>query len=367
MQFKAYARAHGIPHKWKEEDKGYVAIWYGYWNSEDVETNHQDYHHLLRVGLLIAFTLLNITVTLLLLRFVPQYYNHTVKTLAKSSSHGINISWALILFIIGWNTMVYTFYIISYGFTLHSLREHCFKTDPSSSCAPDFSTDLYRDDLFSYITKVVTLVITMVVYLLVAACTPKVSRYPIPYSMQKLCCCLSCVYSCYRSRHSKIIQTIVLWNILLFIHFTAMTTIPVGIFLLLAPARTILVLATFFTLLLSIPVVLTHILEFINSRRRNTDNQSSVFCAYQCIQLTAIITLMVLVITVLLIYAQILLKGANTRGTYGIIWSILPSIILSLVGWYMKWKFSRQQELQEVLNNGYSPLNTDSDSMEEIV
>ena len=366
MQFKAYARAHGIPHKWKEEDKGYVAIWYGYWNSGDV-ANYQDYHHLFRTCLWIVFILLNVTVTLLLLRFVPQYYNHLVKTVAKSSSHGINISWALILFATGWNIILYTFYTFSYGFILYSLRLHCFNMQPCPDCPPEFSTDLYRDDLFSYITKVVTLVITMVVYLLLAACTPKVSRYPIPYSIQKLCCCLSCVCCCCRSRHSKIIQTLVLWNILLFIHFTAMTTIPIGIFLLLAPARTILVLATFFTLLLSIPVVITHILEFINSRRRNTDNQSAVFCAYQCIQLTAIITLMVLVITVLLIYAQMLLKGANTQGAYGIIWSILPSFILSLVGWYMKWKFSRQQELQEVLYNGYSPLETDSDNTEEIV
>ena len=369
VQFKAYARAHGIPQTWKEEDKGYVAIWYGQWNSEDIEINNQNYHHLLRVGLLIVFIILNITVILFLLKFVPQYYNHLVKILAKSSSQGINISWALILFIIGWNGIVYTFYFISYGFILHSFRVHCFKADPSSSCAPELSTALYRDDLVSYITKVVTLVITMVVYLLLAACTPKVSNYPIPYSMQKCCGCLSHVCCCCRSQHSwtKIIQTIVLWNILLFIHFTAMTTIPIGIFLFLSPTRTISVLATFLTLLLSIPVVISHILEFINSQRRNTINQSSVFCMYQCIQLTAIITLMLLVMAVLLIYAQILLKGANTRGVFGITWSFLPSVILTLVGWYMKWKFSRRQEPQEVLNNDYSSLKTDSDSIEEII
>ena len=33
----------------------------------------------------------------------------------------------------------------------------------------------------------------------------------------------------------------------------------------------------------------------------------------------------------------------------------------------MKWKFSRQQELQEVFNGGYTPLEKDSDSTEEIV
>ena len=342
-------------------------MWYGHWNSENF--NHHGYDHQLRVGLLTVFILLNITVTLLLLRFVPQYYSHLVKTVTESSSNAVNLLWALILFTTGWNTIVYTFYILSYGIILYHLRAHCFIIDPTrtSNCSPDLPTALYRDDLRAYVTKVVTLSITLVVYLLLAACTPKVSRYPIPYSIQTLCCCLSCVCCCCRSTHSKIIQTIVLWNILLFIHFTAMTTIPIGTFLLLAPARTILVLATFATFMLSIPVVITHILEVVDSRRRNTvNNQSPAICLNQCIQLTATITLLLLVVIVLVIYTKFLLIGEDTRGFYGIIWSILPSFILSLVGWYMKWKFSRQQELQEVHNSGYSPIGTDSDSIEEM-
>ena len=298
---------------------------------------------------------------------MPQYYSHLVKTVTESSSNAVNIFWALILFTTGWNTIASISYTVSYGIILHQMRAHCFITDPTSNCPPDLPTILYRDDLLAYITKVVTLLITLVVYLLLAACTPKVSRYPIPYSIQKLCCCLSCVCCCCRSAHSKIIQTIVLWNILLFIHYIAMTTIPIGTFLLLAPARTILVLVTYDIFLLSIPVVIAHILEFVNSRRRNTVNRSPATCMYQCIQLTATIALLLLVAIVLAIYAKFLLIGADTRGVYGIVWSILPSFILSLVGWYMKWKFSRQQELQEVLNSGYSTLETDSDSPEEIV
>ena len=341
-------------------------MWYGYWNSEEA-TNYTSRHHLLRVGLLTAFILLNITVTLLLLRFVPQYYSHLVKTVTESSSNAVNIFWALILFTIGWNTITYIFYFGSYGFILYSFRTHYFITDPTARRPPDLPTTLYRDDLLAYVIKVVTLLITLVVYLLLAACTPKVSRYPIPYATQKLCCCLSCVCCCCRSTHSKIIQTIVLWNILLFIHFTAMTTIPIGIFLLLAPAGTILVLTTFATFMLSIPVVIAHILEVVDSRRNNTVNRSPATCINQCIQLTATVALLLLVVTVLVLYAWLLLIGADTRGFYGIVWSILPSFILSLVGWYMKWKFSRQQELQDVLNTGYSPLETDSDNLEEIV
>ena len=332
-------------------------MWYGHWNSEDIIEYQYSNHHMLRFCLLTAFILLNITVTLLLLRFVPQYYSHLVKTVTESSSHAVNIFWALILFTTSWNTLTYISYIVSYNYVLHS---RCFSTELAARCPPDFPTALYRDDLAAYVTKAVTLLITLVVYLLLAACTPKVSRYPIP-------CCLSCVCCCCRPRHSNIIQTIVLWNILLFIHFTAMTTIPIGTFLLLAPARTILVLATFTTFLLLIPVVITHILELVNVRRRNTANRSPNFCMYQCIQLTAIVALLALVVIALYIYAWLLLIGADTRGFYGIIWSILPSFILSLVGWYMKWKFSRQQELQEVLNSGYSPIQTDSDSTEEVV
>ena len=292
-------------------------MWYGYWNSENF--NQHSYHHLLRVCLLTAFIFLNITVTLFLLRFVPQYYSHLVKTVTESSSNAVNIVWALILFTIGWNITVYTIYIVSYGSILHQMTAHCFLIDPTANCSPTLPTALYRDDLKSYVTKAVTLVITLVVYLLLAASSPKVSRYPIPYSIQKLCCCLSCVCCCCRSTHSKIIQTIVLWNILLSIHFIAMTTIPIGTFLLLAPARTFLVLATFATFVLSIPVVITHILEFVNSRRRNIVNQSHVFCICQCIQLIATVALLLLVVIVLTIYTKYLLIGADTRGVYGLI------------------------------------------------
>ena len=338
-------------------------MWYGHWNSEEA-TLHGSNNHFLRLGLLIAFILLNITVILLLLKFVPQYYSQLIKTVTESSSNAVNIFWALILSTTGWNTIVYISYIVFYNHILHS---RCFSTDPGARCPPHFPTALYRDDSEAYITKVVTLLITLVVYLLLAACTPKVSRYPFPCSIRKLCCCLSCVCCCCRSTHSKIIQTIVLWDILLFIHFIAMTTIPIGTFLLLAPARTILVLTTFATFMLSIPVVITHILEVVNTRRNNTVNRSPATCMYQCIQLTATVALLLLVVTVLVIYARMLLIGADTRGFYGIAWSILPSFVLSLVGWYMKRKFSGQQEPQEVLKSGYSLIETDSDSTEEIV
>ena len=251
---------------------------------------------------------------------------------------------------------MYISYIVFYNYILHS---RCFSSDPNARCPKDFPTALYRDDSLAYITKVVTLVISSVVYLLRAACTPTISEYPIPYSIQKICCCLSCIRCCGRSTHSKIVQTIVLWNILLFIHFIAMTTIPIGTFLLLAPARTFLVLATFATFLISVLIVITHILEFVDSQRRN--------CMYRSIQLTVTITLLALVIVVLITYTRALLIGANTQGLYGIIWSILPSSILSLVGWYMKRRFFQQQEPQDHNYKDYLPIGNDSDNTKEVV
>ena len=366
LQFKAYARARGVPHKWKEEDKGYVAMWYGRWNSEGIKHGrHHNYHHLLRVNLLVAFIFLNTTVVFILLRSVPQYYSHLAKTLHESSSLATSTFWAFVLIATGWNTIIYFFSFYLYGIVLHSMGVHCFKA-PFSECHGPFKfpTTLYMDDLASYITKIVILLTALVVYLLLAACTPKVSRYPVPHSVQKLCCCLSCFSCSCTSKDSKIIQTFVLWNILLFVHFLAMTIIPTVIFLLLSPARTIAVFTASVTLFLSILILISHNLEFINSQRTTTGRSYRV---YQCFQLLAVISLLALVIVVLITYTILLMKGANTQGFYGIIWSILPSFLLSLVGWYMKWKFSQQQELQEIFNSGYAPLETDSDSTEENV
>ena len=272
------------------------------------------------------------------------------------------------MFTIGCNSLVHIFYFGFYGIVLYSMSSHCFKIDPLTSCSPDLPTALYKDDLFSYIAKVASLLITLVVYLLLAACTPKVSRYPIPYSIQTLCCCFSC---CCRSNSSKVIQTFVLWNILLFVHFVTMTTIPIVIFILLAPARTIAVLASGITFILITLIVISHVLEMINSRRRNRVNRlPQVCCMYQCIQLTVTVALSALVIVVLTIYHTLLVNGADTQGSGvygGIIWSLLPSFLLTLVGWYMKWKFTQQQELQEVLNNGYSQLENGSDSSEDSI
>ena len=305
MQFKAYARAHGIPHKWKEEDRGYVAIWYGPWNSEEIKpAGHHNYHHILRVNLLITFIFLNITVALILLKSVPQHYSHLAKTLCESSSNAANTFWAFVLLATGCNTLVYLSSVIFYGAVLHSIAAHCYKI-PFAKCHSPFDSanDLYTDNFVSYTTKVITLLITQVIYLLLAACTTKVSRYPIPCSIQKLCCCFSCFCCCCKSKHSKIIQTLILYNILQFVHFTAMTIIPVGIFLLLSPAQTIAVFATFVTVLLLILIVISHTLEFFSSQRRNTANHYfRVYRKYQYIQLLTVVSLLVLIIVVLTSY-----------------------------------------------------------------
>ena len=147
-----------------------------------------------------------------------------------------------------------------------------------------------------------------------------------------------------------------------------MTAIPIVVFIFLAPTKTIAVLATFLTLLLLLLIVITHVLEFVNSRRWIRVNRLPLFCCmHQCIQLTVIVALSALVIVVLVVYYKLLVNGADTQGSgvYGIIWSLLPSLLLTLVGWYMKWKFYQKQELQEVLNSGYSVLENDSDSTEQ--
>ena len=341
-----------MPHEWKDEDKGYVAKGYGFWNSEDAapDPHHDHLRHFIRVNLLIAFVLLNVIVVLLLLRFVPRYYHYLVKSLSKTRfKHAENMFWTFTLFTIGWNILVHVDYCSSYGVVLYTLRSHCFEIDPLASCSPNLPSSLYKDDLSAYITKVASVLITLVVYLLLAAYTPKASRYPIPYSVRRLCCCFGC---CCRSNNSKIIQTFVLWNILLFVHFVTMTTIPIVVFIFLAPAKTIAVLATFITFILITLIVIAHVLEFVNSRRRIRGNQPSQFCCmHQCIQLTVIVAISALVIVVLVVYHTVLVNGTDIHrsGVYGIVWSLLPSFILSLVGWYMKWKFSQQQELQEVL------------------
>ena len=355
-----------MPHKWKDEDKGYVATWYGQWNSEGIKNGrHHNYHHVLRVNFLVAFIFLNMAVVFILLRSVPKYYSHLAKTLYESSPLTTSTFWAFVLIATVWNTIIYFFSFYLYGLVLHSMQVHCFKA-LFSVCHSHvkFPTALYTDDLVSYITKIVILFAALVIYLLLAACTPKVPRYPVPYSLRKLCCCLSYFSCSCISKDSKFIQTFVLWNILLFIHFVAMTVIPLGIFLFLSPARTIAVFTALVTFFLSILTIISHNLEFINSQSATMGRPHRV---YQCFQLLAVISLLGLVIVILIIYTLLLMKGANTQGVYGVVWSILPSFLLSLVGWYMKWKFSHQQELQEICNAGYAPLQTDSDSTEEIV
>ena len=39
MQVKAYVRAHGVPDKWEERDRGYLSLWYNYWASEYIDSH----------------------------------------------------------------------------------------------------------------------------------------------------------------------------------------------------------------------------------------------------------------------------------------------------------------------------------------
>ena len=354
LQLKAYARAHGKPATWNKEDVGYVARRYTYWEIDGLDEYNSP--HYIRIALLGTYILLNITVVLIMMGFIPHYYNRLTEVLAGGNHHASSVYWASVIVAV----VVNFCYILSYYGTFDS-SHIIISPDYILQYTPN-TVPAYKDCMASYYTKAVIMPISCLIELFVAICTPKNPNFPFHWRLTYCHVSRDC---CSTSACSKVIQTLALWNILMFVQLLSMAAIPVCLLLVYAPLRTIPSLAVLATILLSlILVVASFIRPCMPSRAHGHRSWKQ-----QCIRLLVLLSVVMLINVAIIIYV-VFQKAAAREGASGVTLSLLPPVVLSAIGWYIKRKFFKGKTTDR-----YIPLTRrhsvdteqDSDSVEDVV
>ncbi len=295
--------------------------------------------HLLRVTLLFAFVILNITSFFIVARCTPHYYG----TLLTACRNGRKSTYGAIF-------MVATLFN---SLLLWNLGSYAVELQQYSNCSiniQDYCRSVAYKDHVAFLSINVTLIpVLLLLELLVAACTPKEQNYLNEVRVL-----------CYRRRcfktGSSILQTLALWSILACFRTLTQSVISITLMVFYTPARTISACAVLATVSLSMILSVAHILEFFGcSSHRGTTPWKD-----KCLQLFATLSLLTLTNVFLGIYIG-LLRGVG-EGFQGLALSLIPSTILSAVVWYMKTRLfsSRKDVGRSTPRQGQISQQTDS-------
>lgn len=316
MQVLAYAKARGQPNTWSEDDQGYITRWCGFRKMEGLDKYNTP--HILRLALIVTFTILNITLFLCVLQFTPQCYR-TVMTAYRSWEVGEKSTlWGAVLVMI----LFCSFFVWSFGEYVHNLHHGLSASHHASGCSAA------RNDYVVFCIINTTFIPALLFLELVfAICMPKDQALLRSAGVCPRTCC-------------SVFHTLALWSTLASIQILTMFAIPIGLTMIYAPARTISTCAMLATAILSLVLIVAHVIEFCSyfTAKRTLPIQWKA----KILQLFVTLSLLTLINVFLMIYI-FLLRGVG-EGFQNLVLSLLPSTVLSTVVWYAKRRFSRSHQ-----------------------
>ena len=282
--------------------------------------------------LLCAFVFLNILAPIVLAKIIPQYYP---KIKGKASTYDGCLYWAT----------AFTTFIYNVAYTGNSFWNHFGKNLPTITaciihlsmypCTIPASTTVYGDEVNTLFTKVIIIPIAIFVDLFISNYTVRCHfitarlRYDHRYHYWK--------HYMLQSLH-----VLALWNILITIQLTTMTAIPLGVLLLTHTQMTILLLIFLIIVLAGLTLIVAYLMYQCQQPRRRRAFGSPRNCAKTLVHLVLIIAILGLIMMLLGLYELMLLVQVQP-GIKGLVLSLLPSLPLTAVGWYLKWKKSRRK------------------------
>ena len=248
---------------------------YNYWATEGIsDTCKYDTIRTTRILLLILYLSLNLLVPVLLVKFGATCYRKASQNMLVCSPTYL-LYWAVVIVIVFCNNVNFIWSIIVY------------KTQYANIEWMARNTSFYSDGIAALTARITLLPLVYTLELLIAAHIPKDTGLPIPSIIQRMFFCCLCFSS---STRSKIIQTLAVWNIMIFIQSLTTNAITVGVFFLISPLWVILVLGIIACCLLFAVVVVAYIcctivqLTEIRSVHAR-DSQSTVSVLPECFSL----------------------------------------------------------------------------------
>ena len=353
MQSKAYAKAQGVPTSWSQEDQGYIARWYSYYCAEAYFRSKEIGKNTRKV-LLIIFILLNLFILHTTVIYGTKWYCRFYEILNDRSQKASGIYLA-----VGITTTILNFAYLTATVVLcvnkHSIppiyvAECTAISDWVGGCSPSHDSSLYKDELASFITKMLVIIIAMIVHFLIA--------FKVPIKTALLTTKWRHSSKCYR-----VFQIILHWNIFLFVQMLlGLISLPACLLLLIAPLQTISLLCEVCLMIASLTVLIVCLLQF--GRRCHIRT-----CCFEetCGHLLWYLILAALTVAITFLYLFLLPQGESLSNARGVVFSLLPPIALSITSWTIKRKFlskdSTKRKLEKQLS--ISSMSTEEEDLQD--
>ena len=301
----------------------------------DDENNSKDIHGLLLAG----FVFLNVLVMLLVVTFIPRYYHMLCRKVNSDINSNIYLSFywgcALVFFIL--SMALYLLDVVWYVVMCY-LLEMC-------------STELAIRHLVTCIsTRFVVTVVELIVCAFVCKRNPITVHIPFQKCTTNVLFCCCCCCCCSTHLKSKVVQTLALWGIMVFVQHITASLIPVCFAIISRPAEVLSVLALIASTVFCIIMFVVHLLH---QGRVAGCQQTAAFC----MRVLAIVLFLGLAVVLVTLY--LLLLAAGVEFSFGgLLGSLVPSVILSAVGWYVKKRLLKKKSADQHQAKGAGVLET---------
>ena len=332
MQSKAYAKAQGIPTTWSQEDQGYIARWYSYYSAETC-CEGEAISPAIRKILLAIFILLNLIVLHTTITHGVSWYYRLYEILNEKSQQASCIYLVAEITMLIFNLLYFIATVVMYMDNDIDIPPiHLPKCNGISEehCIPSHNSTIYKDELTAFTAKMLVMFIAIITELLVAIKAHKKTA-------------LFTVRWCHSSKCHTIFQIILLWNTFAFVQiWLGFVCLPVCIFLLITPLQTISLLCATVGGFASIAATIMCILQLGNQCYART-------CKFgrDCGHFLRCLILVALVTAVGTFYFYLLPEGTSISSTRGVIFSLLPPVVLSVTSWMVKRKFLSKDSPQK--------------------
>ena len=338
-----YAREQGRPISWRNEDRGYVSLEYSFWATEGISDSCSglDTIHAIHISLLVAYISLNLLIPIMVTKVSATYYLKISQNILMKKQTPASITfWAAVVVLSALNTVYLILSISLYAEGNISVGPHVkqYINYPG--------TNFYTDCMAAFAARIVIIPLVYTLELLIAARIPKDTGLPIPSAIHNIFFCCRCFSS---SMRSKIIQTLAIWQIMIFIQGLTMNVIPVGIFFLINPVWSLSVLGTYACVLLVAVVIVAHLMHQCTAKRSQKHRCKRYTTT--CLQITGSILSFLLCFHLLAVYLMVIRVSGGAIGFLG---SFLPPVTLSVIGWCLKKKLS-ERSFQETSFSAHEP------------
>ena len=352
MQSKAYAKAQGVPTTWSQEDQGYIARWYNFYSAEAYYSN-KEIGEKIRKVLLIVFILLNLFILHVTMTYGAKWYCRFYEILNDRSQKASSIHAA-----VGLTTTILNFLYLTATVGIRTFKHHippinipeCMAIS-QWGCSPPHDSSLYKDVLAAFITKMLVIFIAVIIDFLVAfKAEMKTPHFTASWW--------------HSGKYSRVVWIILLWNTFVFVQIWAgLVCLPACILLLITPLQTLSILCGVVLFIGFIIASIMYMLQLGKKVRHVRAYNFGRVCGYCSWYLILVVLTGTLVFAVTILYFNLLPQGVHL-STRGAIFSLLPSIPLSVVTWVIKRKFlSKKRKLEK--QSSISSVSTEEEDLQD--